>query len=246
MNDREEAYKKSAQNYWNETYAREGYVAANDVGSEKKTVDLALKEMRFFLKPSMLHDKLAAKLKLETPSFGDDYNKHPDFTREKVSALDFGTGFMGRYARALKKCGFEEVTGVDVSTLAIHCAAEANDGMGINFKSIDGVDLLGVVPESSIDFAFSNWVFQHIGAKDVIKGLVDQIFKVLKPGGMVRLEFAGRAQVKPDEHLSPYHGNGFTSQEIREVFEKCGYEVLCITEPEETFLWVSAVKSEEL
>ena len=95
-------------------------------------------------------------------------------------ALDAGCGG-GRYTVALRKIGFGEVVGIDISKSGLE-----NCRIRLQQKEIDGISYKeGTVLElpfedESFDFVFSNGVLHH--TKDLVKGVYEMV-RVLKKGG---------------------------------------------------------------
>lgn len=102
-----------------------------------------------------------------------------DFPKGK-KALDAGCGG-GRYTVALKKIGFDEVTGLDISKEGVQTAkqrAEKSGTQGVNF--VQGSTLEIPFENQEFDFVFSNGVLHH--TKD-LKGGLKEVLRVLKSGG---------------------------------------------------------------
>ena len=101
-----------------------------------------------------------------------------DFQGKK--ALDAGCGG-GRYTFALKKIGFGEVIGVDISKPGLkNCRTRlAEKGTsGISYKEGTVLDL--PFKGESFDFVYSNGVLHH--TNDIVKG-IHELLRVLKQGG---------------------------------------------------------------
>jgi len=95
-------------------------------------------------------------------------------------ALDAGCGG-GRYTVALKKIGFGEVVGIDISKPGLeNCRARlAQKGIeGISYKEGTVLDL--PFDDESFDFVFSNGVLHH--TRDLVKG-IHELLRVMKKGG---------------------------------------------------------------
>jgi len=95
-------------------------------------------------------------------------------------ALDAGCGG-GRYTLALKKIGFGEVVGVDISEPGLeNCRARIKEKeiKGVTYKEGTALDL--PFDDETFDFVFSNGVLHH--TKDLVKG-IHELLRVLKRGG---------------------------------------------------------------
>lgn len=95
-------------------------------------------------------------------------------------ALDAGCG-NGRYTIALRRLGFAEVCGIDVSTVGIadaHTRLQESWLSGVHFQQASALAL--PFPEASFDFVFSNGVLHHTPD---ISGGVRELIRVLRHGG---------------------------------------------------------------
>jgi SAM-dependent methyltransferase len=98
--------------------------------------------------------------------------------------LEFGCG-MGRLVNAVKS-EYPDIVGVDVSHTMV--ARAASYVPGAEFRALDDS---GRIPlgTASVDRIYSYAVFQHIRSWSVIVNAVREIGRVLKPGGLARLQF---------------------------------------------------------
>ena len=106
-------------------------------------------------------------------------------------ALDLGCG-LGRFSRALAR-RFSSVMAVDVSDRMIAEAKRLqSDGefKNITFEKSDGVILPAA--KNAVDFVWSYEVFQHIPTRQSIAANLDEIARVLRPGGIAMNSFEDR------------------------------------------------------
>lgn len=97
-------------------------------------------------------------------------------------ALDFGCG-VGRHARLLAE-SFTSVTGVDVSGEMVRRARELHAGTpGLSFVVSDQRRLDG-----SYDLVHTSLVLQHLPTEALILAYVDELARVLAPGGLLYLQ----------------------------------------------------------
>jgi SAM-dependent methyltransferase len=116
----------------------------------------------------------------------------PSPPQRRDVALEIGAG-LGRLCKALSK-SYRHVIGVDISptmverakSLVPECEFRVNDG-----SSLAGID------DESVDFVLTFTVFQHIPEPDVIHGYVDEIGRVLAPGGAAYLQWNGSSRSLP-------------------------------------------------
>ena len=120
----------------------------------------------------------------------DELRRFPpgtDFT--KLSALEIGCG-PGRLMLPLSEV-FGRISGVDVSGEMIALARE-NLAAATNATALQnsGADLSEFATES-IDFCYSYAVFQHIPEKEVVWSYLREACRVLKKGGLLKLQVSG-------------------------------------------------------
>ncbi|MDQ8201382.1 class I SAM-dependent methyltransferase [Pelagicoccus sp. SDUM812003] len=97
-----------------------------------------------------------------------------------ATALDFGCG-VGRLTFPLSR-RFGHCIGIDISESMIRAAKE-NSGRGESCKFIVNTsDSLSCLESGSIDFAYSDIVFQHMPRR-YMKGYFLEISRALRPGG---------------------------------------------------------------
>jgi len=112
----------------------------------------------------------------------DEVMKGIDVSGKKV--LDIGCGCGGAAIHLIKNHGAKSVLGIDTESLVIQRAEELATKYNLSslshFRCVKPGPL--DIPEESIDLVFSKEVFLHILDKD---DLIKDIYRVLKPGGMV-------------------------------------------------------------
>ena len=100
------------------------------------------------------------------------------------SILDIGCGCGGAAIHLIKKHGAKSVIGIDIEPLVIKKAAELakkyNLSGSTHFRYVKPGSL--DIPNESVDIVFSKEVFLHIANK---KDLLKDIYRVLKPNGMI-------------------------------------------------------------
>ncbi len=103
--------------------------------------------------------------------------------------LELGCG-PGRLMRPMNR-NFGELHGVDVSDEMIRLAeARFSGASGMHLYATGGSDL---APLSSdyFDFVYSYAMFRHIPSREVVLAYFDEIRRVLKAGGLARLQLSG-------------------------------------------------------
>jgi len=100
--------------------------------------------------------------------------------------LEIGCG-AGRMTRALAS-RFRKVFAYDVSEEYIRIAKNKNHYLkNVVFTVNDGLSF-SEVDNDSIDFVFSGWTMQHMPTKNVVIKNIDEIARVLKPGGFYKID----------------------------------------------------------
>src|SRR5579864_1449019 len=108
---------------------------------------------------------------------------------ESRRALEVGCG-PGRLMRPMS-AHFGELHGVDVSDEMIRLAEERFHGASrMHLHVTNGADLAPLLTDY-FDFVYSYAVFQHIPSRDVVLAYFAEIRRVLKPGGVARLQLNG-------------------------------------------------------
>jgi SAM-dependent methyltransferase len=100
--------------------------------------------------------------------------------------LDFGCG-VGRISRALMP-HFDSGFGIDISDTMIELARQysANDSRRPTFI-VNKVANLAVIPDDSVDFAYSHIVIQHI-PKELQAVFIGELLRPLRPGGIAAFQ----------------------------------------------------------
>ena len=108
---------------------------------------------------------------------------------EARRGLEVGCG-PGRLLRPMSR-NFGELHGVDVSDEMIRLAEERfHGGARIKVHVTSGSDL-APLPSDYFDFVYSYAVFQHIPSREVVLSNFNEIRRVLKEGGIARLQLNG-------------------------------------------------------
>src|SRR5580693_3045069 len=128
-------------------------------------------------------------------------------------ALEIGCG-PGRLMRPMSR-HFLEIHGVDVSDEMIALAREKlRDLPNAHPHVTDGASL-AQFPDDSFSFVYSYAVFQHIPSRDLIFQYWREIRRVLKTGGLARLQINGLPG-GAGESYDTWSGARFSSSEILE------------------------------
>ena len=106
--------------------------------------------------------------------------------RADWTCLEIGCG-IGRLMEPLAhRC--RRVIGVDLSAQMVeHARDYLRDLDNIELHLNDGCSL-PMVPDTSVDWVYSHLTFQHITLLEVVEAYLDEIARVLKPGGYCRIQ----------------------------------------------------------
>lgn len=140
---------------------------------------------------------------------------------KQMRIVEIGCG-AGRMTRSLARV-FGEVHAVDVSGEMIEQARKAlHDCPNAFFYNNNGKDL-DVLPPGPYDFAFSAIVFQHISTREVIYSYCREVHRLLRPGGLFKLQVQGDTRIRPKAG-DTWLGIPFSDTDAVEMAEKCGFE----------------------
>ena len=104
----------------------------------------------------------------------------------RAVAVEVGSG-LGRVCKALS-ARFDNVIGVDISPEMVTRATELVGGPNISFVVGDGSSLSSI-DDGVADLVLTFTVFQHIPDVGVIESYLQEIGRVLKPGGVLIMQW---------------------------------------------------------
>ncbi len=154
--------------------------------------------------------------------------------------LEIGCG-IGRLLKPLSE-RVAEAVGVDVSEEMIrrgraYCAGRNN----VTLHRTDGA--LDFLPDGELDFVFSHIVFQHLPRKAYVERYLREAARVLKPGGMLRVQVDGRArQFFRRVVADSWSGVVFSARELGRRLERAGFTVTELRGAGTQYLRATAVK----
>ena len=152
---------------------------------------------------------------------------------KEMKVLEIGCG-AGRMTVPLAGF-FGEVYAVDISGEMVRHARHALRGFpNAHVFQNNGKDLSGlrrhwwrrwgIGGKLQLDFALSCLVFQHIPNRAVIESYVREVNRLLRPGGLFKLQVLGYTEREPDPDPS-WIGVAFDPERARELAEQFGFEL---------------------
>ena len=164
---------------------------------------------------------------------------------ETRRALEIGCG-PGRLLRPMSRC-FDEVHGVDVSDAMIALAKEKlRDVPNAVPHAIGGSDLK-LFPDAHFDFVYSYAVFQHIPSAEVVFSYLSETVRVLRPGGVARLQINGlpkSSEAYTTGVYTTWEGVRIGADEIHTFTREHGMELLALTGIDSQYMWTTWRKPE--
>jgi SAM-dependent methyltransferase len=160
---------------------------------------------------------------LETICAGDD--------PKRMRVLEIGCG-VGRMTTHLADV-FGFVRGVDVSGEMI-ARARANlvDRNNVLVFETRGVGL-ALLADARFDFCFSFRTFQRIPVRGAVVNYFREVHRTLKPGRLFKFQVQGVPPALPDT----WEGVGFTEQEMLELADSIGFDVLKMEGQGTEYFW---------
>ncbi|MGH9765959.1 MAG: methyltransferase domain-containing protein [Blastocatellia bacterium] len=155
--------------------------------------------------------------------------------------LEMGCG-IGRMTKHLAAI-FGEVHATDVSGEMIGQARQRlRDLPNTHLHETSGVDFAGL-PDNYFDIAFSAFVFQHVPSKDVIRSNIGEAYRVVKPGGVLKLHTNGvESRDYESADKDTWAGATFTEGELRELARELGARLLSVYGAKTMYCWTTMRK----
>jgi len=155
---------------------------------------------------------------------------------KELKFLEIGCG-IGRMTKHLAGI-FGEVHATDVSGEMIRQARVRLNGLpNVHLHETSGVDFAALL-DGYFDVAFSAYVFQHVPSKQVIVSNIREAYRVLKPGGILRVHTNGvEAQSYAEAEKNTWAGATFTEAEIRQLARELGAQLVGVYGANTMFCW---------
>ena len=169
-------------------------------------------------------------------SLESELRRVPPAQRSDWKALEIGCG-PGRLMRPMSR-HFSEIHGVDVSDEMIALARERlKDIPHAHPHATDGASL-SEFPDNWFDLVYSYAVFQHVPSREVITSYMRETVRVMKPGGLARLQFNGMS-ARGGESPDTWAGARVTSSEILEFTQMHDIQLLALEGAGTQYMWTT-------
>ncbi len=153
-------------------------------------------------------------------------------------ALEIGCG-PGRLMRPMSR-HFGEIHGIDVSDEMIR-RAEVNlqDIPHAHPHHTSGADLAPFADES-FDFVYSYAVFQHIPSLDVVMNYLREARRVLKPGGLLRVQMNGLPESAA--RYDTWSGVRIGAAQVADFARENDFQLLALEGVSTQYMWTTMIK----
>ena len=149
--------------------------------------------------------------------------------------LEIGCG-IGRITEFFSE-QFKSVSGVDISDEMIKKAKHRlKSKNNIYFYTTDGLHF--PFPDASFDFVFSFIVFQHMPNKTTIKKNISELVRVLKKGGIAKIQLRGL----PTSKKNWFYGPSFSVNDVNSLIKDQGLKLLKSDGVNQRYFWVWLTK----
>jgi len=147
------------------------------------------------------------------------------------TALEIGCG-IGRITEFIAQ-NFAQVFAIDISEGMIK---EGRNRLK-NYSNIDFIAGDGntyPLKDNSIDFVFSYIVFQHMPNKKVVESNIREIKRVLKTGGLAKIQVRGL----PTSKRNWFYGPSFSKDEIIHLIASCDLDLIKTEGENKRYFWL--------
>lgn len=146
--------------------------------------------------------------------------------------LEIGCG-PGRMTRYLADI-FGRVEAVDVSGEMIALAREnLGSRANVGLHETSGADL-APFSDATFDLCFSYITFQHIPSREAVVSYLEEVHRTLKSERPFKFQVHGEAPIKKP---TTWHGVRFSEDEMRELADEIGFEVLQMSGQGTQYFW---------
>ena len=136
---------------------------------------------------------------------------------------------------------FGEIHGIDVSDEMIRRARENLRGIAhAHPHHTSGSDLAPFADES-FDFVYSYAVFQHIPSLDIVMNYLREAHRVLKPGGLLRVQINGLPRMA--KIYDTWSGVRIGAHQIQQFSREYKMQLLALEGVDTQYMWTSMLKT---
>lgn len=173
--------------------------------------------------------------------FEHELRRMPQHTnRRSWRALEIGCG-PGRLMRPLSRL-FGEIHGVDVSDeMIVRAQANLRDVPHAHAHHTSGADL-SPFADASFDFVYSYAVFQHIPSRDVVLQYLTEAHRVLKSGGLLRVQINGLDESA--QRYDTWSGVRISAREVTEFARTHNMQLFALEGTRTQYMWTTMRKRE--
>lgn len=152
------------------------------------------------------------------------------------AVYDLGTG-AGRMLPFFAET-YERVVGGDISSVMLEKArGRVGSDSKIELEEMNGAR--SKQASDSITFLFSYQTLQHVATRQQILDILREMYRILKPGGVAKLQFRTGGRVAK---WSWSYGPSFSEQEARSLLEQVGFRTHGAQVTDVKHLWLLAEK----
>lgn len=153
-------------------------------------------------------------------------------------ALEIGCG-PGRLMLPMS-AHFREIHGVDVSERMVRLAQRNLAGVANAHAHATSGTNLAQFEDQSFDFVYSYAVFQHIPSHDVVLNYLTETRRILRDGGVARMQFNGLEQISGK--YDTWTGVRFSAAEIAGFARQHDLQLLALEGAGTQYMWGTFVK----
>jgi SAM-dependent methyltransferase len=158
--------------------------------------------------------------------------------RRSWRALEIGCG-PGRLMKPMSR-HFGEIHGVDVSDEMIGRAHRNLAGIPHAHPHVASGSDLAAFADESFDLVYSYAVFQHIPSRDVVMQYLQEAWRVLKPGGVIRCQINGLD--KSAKAYDTWSGVRIGADEVRKFAVDNDLQLLALEGVRTQYMWTTMRK----
>lgn len=183
-------------------------------------------------------DEFLATAADQVHGFEQELRRLPEARPRQRRALEIGCG-PGRLMRPLSR-HFGEIHGVDVSDEMVKIARSQLAGLPHAHPHHAPNSNLEAFADDSFDFVYSYAVFQHIPSRDVVMGYLEESWRVLKPGGILRCQMNGLPQTA--KQYDTWAGVRISADELSAFARRRGFLLLALEGVQTQYMWTTLRK----